>query len=346
MSMRTIFFIILGLAVLYVMFTAGLPFMLALLVALFLEPVIQFMMRKLRMNRLAAALVTSTLFTLAVVGLFFLILVKVYSETMGFLRNLPKFIEQANTIIQDLLARAQTAFDNMPAEAVVTIQNAADAGVNALINGLSSLSRSMLNLAAVVPNLFIVFIIFIVALYLMTIAMSSMKQSFLSFFEEASQIKVNDVLENLRTSIFGFIRAQVILSGLTYLAALAGLVILRVDYATVIALLIVIVDILPVLGTGSVLVPWAVISAAMGNYLLAVGLVVLFLFITAFRKMVEPKIIGNSIGLSPLSTLISLWVGFKLVGVIGVFLGPIVLIIYKAMRRVGLLHIKIRFEEA
>lgn len=154
------------------------------------------------------------------------------------------------------------------------------------------------------------------------------------------------MLENLRTSIFGFIRAQVILSGLTYLAALAGLVILRVDYATVIALLIVIVDILPVLGTGSVLVPWAVISAAMGNYLLAVGLVVLFLFITAFRKMVEPKIIGNSIGLSPLSTLISLWVGFKLVGVIGVFLGPIVLIIYKAMRRVGLLHIKIRFEEA
>src|SRR5690606_20875700 len=142
-----------------------------------------------------------------------------------------------------------------------------------------------------------------------------------------------DVLENSRTSIFGFIRAQVILSGLTYLAALAGLVILRVDYATVIAPLTVTVDILPVLGAGSVLVPWAVIGAAMGHCLLAVGLVVLLLFITAFRKMVAPKIIGTSIGLRPLSTLISLWVGFKLVGVTGVFLGPIVLIIYKAMRR-------------
>lgn len=346
MSLRTVFVIIVGLAVLYLMFTAGLPFMLALLVALFLEPLIQLMMRKLKMNRVVAAVTASTLFTLAVLGLFFLIGVKIYSEVMAFLRNLPRFVEQANAIIQDLLTRAQTAFDNMPEEVVVTIQNAADAGMSTLINALSSLSRSMLNLAAVVPGLFIVFIVFIVALYLMTLGLNSMKQSFLAFFEESSRTQVSDVLDNLRSSIFGFIRAQFILSGLTYIVALAGLLILRVDYATVIALLIVIVDILPVLGTGSVLVPWAALNVAMGNYLLAVGLIVLFLFITAFRRMIEPKIIGNSIGLSPLSTLVSLWVGFELVGVIGVFLGPIVLIIYQAMRRVGLLQIKIRLDDA
>lgn len=346
MSLRTVFVIIIGLIVLYLTFTAGLPFMLALLVALFLEPLIQLMMRKLRMNRVVAAVSASTLFTLAVLGLFFLIVVKIYSEVMAFLRNLPKFVEQANSIIKDLLNRAQTAFDNMPDEVVMQIQNAADAGMSTLINALTSLSRSMLNIAAVVPGLFIVFIVFIVALYLMTLGMNSMKRSFLSFFEESSRDKVSDVLDNLRSSIFGFLRAQVVLSGLTYLVALAGLLILRVDYAMAIALLIVIVDILPVLGTGSVLVPWAIFSAAMGNYLLAVGLIVLFLFITAFRRMVEPKIIGNSIGLSPLATLISLWVGFELVGVIGVFLGPIVLIIYQAMRKVGLLQIKIRLDES
>lgn len=346
MSLRTIVVIIVGLLLLYGMFTVGLPFMLALLVALFLEPLIQLMMRKLRMNRVIAAVTASTLFTLAVLGLFFLIGVKIFTEVNAFLRNLPRFIEQANGIIQELLGRAQTAYDNMPEEVVVQIQNAADAGMSTLINALTSLSRSMLNMAAVVPGLFIVFIVFIVALYLMTLGMNNMKQSFLSFFEQSSREKVNDVLDNLRSSIFGFIRAQFILSGLTYLVALAGLLILRVDYATAIALLIVIVDILPILGTGSVLVPWAIFSAAMGNYLLAVGLIVLFLFITAFRRMIEPKIIGNSIGLSPLATLISLWVGFELVGVIGVFLGPIVLIIYQAMRRVGLLHIKIRLEES
>lgn len=346
MSLKTIFVIIVGLLLLYGMFTVGMPFMLALLVALFLEPVIQFFMRKLKMNRVVAAVTTSTLFTLAMLGLIFLIGVKIYSEVAGFLRNLPKFIEQANLIIQDLLVRAQAVFDNLPAEVVVQIQNATDSGMSALLNGLSSLSRSMLNIAAVVPSLFIVFIVFIVALYLMTLGLNSMKESFLSFFEETSRFKISDVLDNLRTSIFGFIRAQFILSGITYLVAFGGLAILRVDYAAAIALLIVIVDILPILGTGSVLVPWAIFSAAMGNILLAIGLIVLFVFITAFRRMIEPKIIGNSIGLSPLATLISLWVGFELVGVIGVFLGPIVLIIYQAMRKVGLLQIKIRLEDA
>src|SRR5690554_1206569 len=121
MSLRTIVVIIVGLLLLYGMFTVGLPFMLALLVALFLEPLIQLMMRKLRMNRVIAAVTASTLFTLAVLGLFFLIGVKIFTEVNAFLRNLPRFIEQANGIIQELLGRAQTAYDNMPEEVVVQI---------------------------------------------------------------------------------------------------------------------------------------------------------------------------------------------------------------------------------
>ena len=101
---------------------------------------------------------------------------------------------------------------------------------------------------------------------------------------------------------------------------------------------------MPILGTGSVLVPWAVVSIIMGNSFLGIGLIILFLVITVFRRMIEPKIIGDSIGIGALSTLISLWVGFELVGVVGIFLGPIVVIVYQAMRKVGLLNFKIRLE--
>src|SRR5690606_41649497 len=114
--------------------------------------------------------------------------------------------------------------------------------------------------------------------------------------------------------------------------------------AVAIALLVVIGDILPSLATGSVLVLWATVCIITGNSYLGVGLIVLFLVITVFRRMIEPKIIGDSIGIGALSTLISLWVGFELVGVVGIFLGPIVVIIYQAMRKVGLLNIKIRLE--
>jgi sporulation integral membrane protein YtvI len=146
----------------------------------------------------------------------------------------------------------------------------------------------------------------------------------------------------LKKSIFGFLRSQFILSALTYIISLVGLLVLDVKYPLAIALLIIIVDIMPILGTGSVLVPWGTYLALTGNAFTGVGLIILFLFITVFRRIVEPKILGDSVGIGSLSALISLYVGFKLVGVIGVFIGPLVVIIYMAARRAGLFQMKIK----
>jgi sporulation integral membrane protein YtvI len=155
---------------------------------------------------------------------------------------------------------------------------------------------------------------------------------------------VDKVLVNLRSSVFGFLRAQLILSAMTYIIALTGLLILDVDYPLAIALLTVIVDILPILGVGSALVPWATYSLITGNTFLAVGLLILFVVITIIRRIVEPKVLGDAVGISALAALVSLYVGFKIFGVIGLFLGPIIVIIYQAMRKVGLLQFKIKLE--
>src|SRR5690606_15621433 len=158
----------------------------------------------------------------------------------------------------------------------------------------------------------------------------------------SSRGKVDEVLQNLRKSIFGFLRSQLILSVLTYIITLGGFLILGVKYALAIALLVVIVDIMPILGTGSVLVPWASYLILTGDWYTGIGLIVLFLVITVFRRVVEPKILGDSVGIGALSALISLYVGFKLVGVIGVFIGPLVVIIYMAARKAGLFQTKIK----
>jgi sporulation integral membrane protein YtvI len=129
---------------------------------------------------------------------------------------------------------------------------------------------------------------------------------------------------------------------LTYIVALVGLLILRVDYPLAIALLIVLVDILPVLGTSAVLIPWAVYSFLAGNAQLGIGLVILWLVILIFRRLIEPKIIGDAVGINALAALISMYVGFKLVGAVGLILGPIVVIIYLALRRVGILQFNIK----
>jgi sporulation integral membrane protein YtvI len=173
-------------------------------------------------------------------------------------------------------------------------------------------------------------------------SLNTMKASVLSFFAESSRSQVDQVLNNLRKSIFGFLRSQIILSGMTYILSLIGLLILGIKYPMAIALLIIVVDILPILGTGSVLVPWASYLLLTGDIFAGVGLIVLFLVITVFRRIVEPKILGDSVGIGALPALISLYVGFKLIGVIGVFIGPLIVIIYMAARQAGLFQTKIK----
>lgn len=173
--------------------------------------------------------------------------------------------------------------------------------------------------------------------------MNTMQESVLSLFDESSQSQVTEVLGSLKKSIFGFLRAQLILSMFTYVVTLLGLLILGVNYPMAIALLVTVVDILPILGVGSVLVPWAIYLLFAGDVFTGVGLIMLFIVITIIRRVLEPKVIGDAVGIGALPALISMYVGFKLIGVIGFFVGPVVIIIYSAMRKAGLFQIKIKF---
>jgi sporulation integral membrane protein YtvI len=163
-------------------------------------------------------------------------------------------------------------------------------------------------------------------------------------FEAGSRDKVADVLENLRQAIFGFIRAQLILSILTYLVCFVGLMVLRVSYPLAIALLVSVGEFIPVVGTALIFVPWAGYQFLNGHSGSAIEILVLFIVIVLFRRVVEPKILSDSVGISSLAALISVYVGFELVGVVGIFLGPVLVIIYQAMRRAGLLSIQIKLE--
>lgn len=233
-------------------------------------------------------------------------------------------------------------YQTLPPESVTTLESYLLKLTDTISTLVEKLSSTVVVFASTLPGMFIFFIVFFVAVYMFSFSLNTMKSSFLLFFEESSRAQVDQVLNNLRKSIFGFLRSQIILSAMTYILSLAGLLILDVKYPMAIALLIIIVDILPILGTGSVLVPWASYLILTGDVFTGVGLIVLFLVITVFRRVVEPKILGDSVGIGALSALISLYVGFKLVGIIGVFIGPLIVIIYMAAKQAGLFQNKIK----
>jgi len=348
MSMKTVLVMVLGLLLMYALFTVGLPFLLALVVAIFLDPLTTLLMRAGRMNRVAAGTIISTLFTVLTLTLFYFIGLNVVTELIELGRKAPSYMNEVNDYVDQAVTRTQVFYESLSPDMASQLQNWLEQGTASLTETLKDLitgiSGFFLGIAGKIPNLFIVYIMFVVALYLFTYSLPQLKAAFLGLFEEKSRLKMTEVLDNLRLAIFGFIRAQLIMAVFTYLVTFMGLLLLGAEYPLAIALVVMVMEFVPVVGTGLVFIPWTAYQLLLGHMGFGIGLLVLFLVLTILRRIVEPKVLSDAVGINALSALISLYVGFELVGLVGLFLGPMVVIMYQAMRKAGLLQMNIKLE--
>ncbi len=148
--------------------------------------------------------------------------------------------------------------------------------------------------------------------------------------------EIKRVFLSICTELF---KAYFLLTIITFFELFIGFTILRVRYSVILAIVISIVDMLPILGTGTVLVPWSIFSLLLGNSRLCVGLLILYGIITLIRQILEPRIVGASIGLYPLVTLICMYCGLKLIGFPGLFLFPIIAMVIKSLNDKGIVHL-------
>lgn len=148
-------------------------------------------------------------------------------------------------------------------------------------------------------------------------------------------INASNVGCGLKNALFGYMRAQLTLITMTAAVDLAGLLMLKIDYAFTIAILTGLIDLIPYLGTGIVFLPWILYQFLMGNYGLTIGLSVLYAVIVIQRQVMEPKVISSSIGLDPLFTLVSIFVGIEMFGFLGFIIGPIALVVINTLKEAG-----------
>ena len=118
-----------------------------------------------------------------------------------------------------------------------------------------------------------------------------------------------------------------------------GFSILSIPNAILLGVVVAIVDIMPILGTGAILIPWSIIGFVLGNTKIGVGMLIMYLIITAVRQALEPRVVGQQIGLHPVVTLICMFVGVQLLGIIGLFMFPIIVTILKKMNDEGTIHL-------
>lgn len=147
--------------------------------------------------------------------------------------------------------------------------------------------------------------------------------------------RIAPVTQRLRQSVFCWLRAQVKLAGITFAIVWAGLLLLRTRYSFLWAVLIAVVDAVPMLGTGTILIPWAVLLVLQGQWVRAVGMAGIYLAAMLIRSAMEPKLVGQHLGLNPLVTLAALYAGYRLWGVMGMILSPILAVTASQLASAG-----------
>lgn len=162
-------------------------------------------------------------------------------------------------------------------------------------------------------------------------------------FRYSSKKKIIVVLSDLRRALLGFIIAHFILSAVTLLVSFIGLTLLGIKFKVSLGFIIFIFDFIPIIGISTIYFIWALLSFIQGEIFLGTGLLVLLVLAIVIRKIIEPKVLSEQLGLSALTTLICIWVGLKTLGIVGVILFPLTLILIKTLIKVGLIDYKIKF---
>ena len=197
--------------------------------------------------------------------------------------------------------------------------------------------KSASGVAASMPMMILRIVLTIISTYFVSVDFERIVRCLKRLLPKKVEKMVYLIKKKTVHSLKVFLCSYCLLFLMTFVELSIGFFTLRIPYPILIGLLVAVVDIMPVLGTGTVLLPWAVIAVILKNIPLAIGMVLLYIIITVIRNIVEPRLVGQQIGLHPLATLISMFLGMQLLGIIGLFAFPIILSLLLQFQRDGVL---------
>ncbi|PWK11304.1 sporulation integral membrane protein YtvI [Tumebacillus permanentifrigoris] len=310
-----------------------LPLLFGILIAILIEPLVKFL-HTLRLPRSLASLTTLVVFFGGSFTLVTLLIAKLVIELADFAKRVPEMtaglVNQAQTLVHTAVDFYGTLSPEMSAKVQETMQSIA----HSLTKFGQGLLTSMTNTVLSIPSTVTIFLLSLLIAFFISKDFRLWQVRFLRLIHPEIRKRGDIVLDDLGKATFGYARAQLILIFITYVQALVGLLILRVEYAFTLSLLAAFLDILPLLGTGSLFVPWALYMLATGNTKLGIGLLIVYGLIVAVRQVLEPKVLAESIGLDPLVTLVVMYASFQALGFVGVILAPFLIIIFNSLMKV------------
>ena len=336
------------------------PILCAIVAAMILQKPVNFICKKTPLKRgLVSALAVLLGFAIAISGLVLLV-IWVGSEFKGFFQyvmiqfeDIPSLIHKIEGYIANAVGflpeKIESAVMDFVSEKLATLTaptvTPSDKATSIDLSALSTPLMGIWNTAKQIPTTLVSIVVSIVACCFMTADFASVKRLVLGFFQPDTRTKIVRAKRLLFPSLGKMAKAYGIIITITFCEVSLGLFLLKLmgiydsGYIFVIAILTAIIDIVPVLGTGTVLIPWAVISLLNANYPMAIGLVIMYACITVIRQIIEPKLVAAQLGIPAFLTIVSMFIGSQIFGVIGIFILPITIVMLKLLNDEGIIHI-------
>jgi len=303
------------------------PFIIAAVLAFLMDPVVNFLERKGRMPRglavfLVLALVVLFLSFFVVIGI-----AQIQTELSKLRTNLPGYLSRLAQDIQGLFDDITRTFSTLPGPVSDFIAE----NTKHLASRATEVLNSAVDFLAKIPSWITVFLVSILATYFISKDKTRVTSFLFEFLPEKQRMSVRRVEYQIMGAVVRLIRAQLLLMAITGLLTIVGLSILRVSYAWLIGILIGLLDVLPMIGAATLLLPWGIYSIFTGHVAFGLALLVLLGIQMLIRQIAEAKIVGKSIGVHPLATLLSIYVGYRVFGFGGFILGPVIAVALKAI---------------
>lgn len=300
------------------------PFILGWLISLIAAPVVRFFEEKLKVKRKAMSAVVIVAVLAAVVLLVYWLVVKLVREGVNFVNELPNIWNAILGELNKVGANLQGVYDRMPVDMQNTIDNIILEMGNYMSNMMGKTElpsfKAVGNAAKQIPDIFLAVVMCLLSAYFFVSDKGYMAAAAEKYIPTSVRYHFDLIRRSFRNAVGGYFKAQLKIECWIYILLVIGLMVLGVNYAFLVAFGIAILDFLPVFGTGTVMVPWAVIELLSENYRMMFGLLVIWLVGQLVRQVIQPKIVGDSIGMDAIPTLFLLYIGYRVAGVLGMIL--------------------------
>lgn len=301
-----------------------LPFVIGWGIAIIANPLVRFLEKRLKIVRKhSSVLIVVAVLALIITMLYFLISMLI-SESAGFIGDIPRYYDSASLEVQKILIQAEALLHFLPQgvqDSVNQFFTHMGEYLNVMVQKIASPTVVVAgNLVKSIPGALVYTIVTIFSSYLFIVDRDKIMEVFRKYMPEGGTKYYRYFKKDVKHLVGGYFLAQFKIMFIIAGVMAAGFLVLGVDYALLLAVAIAVLDFLPILGTGTILIPWALIRLVSGQYAFGFGLLVIYILTLVLRQIIQPKIVGDTMGLDPLMTLLFLYLGFKVSGIAGMIL--------------------------